>query len=411
MPQLGRLRLEDNAVEEILFGKSVFRNEATLLSEYVPPRLPRRQHEVMRLAQNFRPLLIRDGAFAVNVAIIGEAGTGKSALAKFVMEKIAQAASKKGIRILFEYFNCYTFRTKSAVLRNLLTEHFHILSRGFSDEELLSMLVKRLVSENAKLIVVLDEAPILGGEEILSMLHAPEVYGFGQSRISTVVISRPSEWRVMLSAPLSGHIHDQINMSSYNKEALLEILRYRADMAFIPGVVPEEILQMVAEIAASTRNARHGIEILYQAGKRADSDGKSQLTADMIRHAKESVYPELRYDIFYTLKSHEILTALGIARSLNSRGSTSTTIDDAYDYYRLVCEEEGFSPQLKPSFRKNATLLLNLGFMGLIVGPVEKGKRGRHGRITLYDIPASILEERLHDILSRLKKGGLDGTD
>jgi cell division control protein 6 len=403
--------LEDNAVEEILFGKSVFKNEATLLSEYVPPRLPRRQHEVKRLAQDFRPLLVRDNAFAVNIAIIGEAGTGKSALTKFVIEKITQAAAKKNMKILFEYFDCYTFRTKSAVLRNLLTEHFHILSRGFSDEELLSMLIKRLISENSKLIIALDEAPILGGEEILSMLHAPEVYGFGQSRISTVVISRPSEWRVMLSAPLSGHIHDQINMSSYSKEDLLEILRYRADMAFTAGVVPDDILQMVAEIAASTRNARHGIEMLYQAGKRADSEGKSQLTADMIRHAKENVYPELRYDLFYTLRPQEILTALGIARLLNSKGSTSATIDEAFDYYRLVCEEEGFSPQLKPSFRKNAALLLNLGFMGMIVGPVEKGKRGRQGRITLYDIPASILEERLHDILVRLRKESPSGTE
>jgi hypothetical protein len=49
--------------------------------------------------------------------------------------------------------------------------------------------------------------------------------------------------------------------------------------------------------------------------------------------------------------------------------------------------------------------------MGLIVGPVEKGKRGRHGRITLYDIPASILEERLHDILVRSKKGGLSDPE
>lgn len=403
--------MEDIAVEEILFGKSVFKNEATLLSEYVPPRLPRRQGEVMRLAQDFRPLLIREGAFAVNIAIVGEAGIGKSALAKSVMEKIVQAAAKRSVRILYEYFNCYTFRTKSAVLRNLLTEHFHILSRGFSDEELLSMLVKRLVSENAKLIIVLDEAPILGGEEILSMLHASEVYGFGQSRISTVIVSRPSEWRVMLSAPLSGHIHDQINMRSYSKEDLIEILRYRADMAFVAGVVPEEILEMVAEIASRTRNARHGIEILYQAGKKADSEGKSQLTADMIRGAKESVYPELRYDVFYTLKPHEILVALGIARLLSSKGSTSTTIDEAFDFYRIVCEEEGFSPQLKASFRKNINLLLSLGFMGLIVGPIEKGKRGRHGRITLYDIPASVLEERLHEILGRLSKGELDGSD
>jgi orc1/cdc6 family replication initiation protein len=403
--------LEDNAVEEVLFGKSVFRNEATLLSEYVPPRLPCREREIVRLAQDFRPLLIKDGAFAVDVAIIGEAGTGKSVLTKFVVERIAQAATKKNMKILFEYFNCYTFRTKSAVLRSLLTERFHVLSRGFSDEELLGMLIKRLVNENAKLVIVLDEAPILGGEEILGMLHASEVYGFGQSRISTVIVSRPSEWRVMLSAPLSGHIHDQINMGSYSRKDLIEILRYRAEMAFVSGAVPEEVLNMVAEIAASTRNARHGIEILYQAGKIADSLGKTQLTGEMIRQAKESVYPELRYDMFYTLKSHEILTALGIARLLSSKETTSTTIDEAFDYYRIVCEEEGFPPQLKPSFRKNVNLLLSLGFMGMIVGSVERGKRGRHGRITLYDIPASILEERLHEILGKVKKGGLNGSD
>ncbi|WXG43126.1 MAG: AAA family ATPase [Promethearchaeati archaeon SRVP18_Atabeyarchaeia-1] len=402
--------MEDNAVEEILFGKSVFKNEATLLSEYVPPRLPRRQSEVMRLAQDFRPLLIRDGSFAVNIAIVGDAGIGKSALAKSVMEKIVQAAAKRNVKILYEYFNCYTFRTKSAILRNLLTERFHILSRGFSDEELLSMLVKRLVSENAKLIIVLDEAPILGGGEILSMLHASEVYGFGQSRISTVIVSRPSEWRVVLSAPLSGHIHDQINMRSYSKEDLLEILRYRTDIAFVPGAIPEDILDMVAEIASQTRNARHGIEILYQSGKEADSEGKSQLTADMIRQAKESVYPELRYDVFYTLKPQEILVALSIARVLSSKGSTSTTIDEAFSSYRVICEEENFPPQFKASFRKNVNLLLSLGFMGLIVGPIEKGKRGRHGRITLYDIPASVLEERLHDILRRLKKGELSDS-
>ena len=94
--------LEDNAIEEILFGKSVFKNEATLLSEYVPPRLPRRQGEVMRLAQDFRPLLIREGSFAVNVAIVGEAGIGKSALAKSVMEKIVHAAGKRNVKILYE---------------------------------------------------------------------------------------------------------------------------------------------------------------------------------------------------------------------------------------------------------------------------------------------------------------------
>ena len=73
---------EFNYVEDAMFGKSIFKNESTLYPEYIPPELPTREEEITRLARNFRSLLGKEGSFSVNVAIVGHAGIGKTALCK-----------------------------------------------------------------------------------------------------------------------------------------------------------------------------------------------------------------------------------------------------------------------------------------------------------------------------------------
>lgn len=402
------LRETDDLVERALFGTSVFKKdgETKLFPEFVPDTLPRRENEIIMIGRDFKPLLIKEGAYAVNVAVIGGPGTGKTAMVKYLGERLVKKAKQKNdVTIYFAYYNCYTFRTKTAILRNLLTERFNITSRGFSDEELLSMLIKRLNSEQARLLLVIDEACIIGGDAILSLIHAAEVYGFGRSSISTIIISRPTEWKTMLDAQLSGHIQDQIDMKGYTKEELLEIIDYRAKLAFKPEVISSEVIDMIAEVASKTENARHGIEMLHLSGKLADYMAEKTITPEMIRKVKGDVYPELRPDVFYNLKTHELLTAMGIAKRLKRRNITATTIDEAHEYYKIACEEFNTRKHTKPTFRKHVSVLSDLGIIGMIVGPIGRGRRGRRGRITLYDIPAHVLEERSRNIIEeRIKR-------
>ncbi|MCK5588658.1 MAG: AAA family ATPase, partial [Candidatus Lokiarchaeota archaeon] len=332
-------------------------------------------------------------------AITGTAGVGKTAVARYCGKHIENAAKKKGIAIKFILYNAHTFRTKTSILRNLLTDHFNVTARGFSDEEILGMLVKRLEKDDMRLIITLDEANLLGSDEILSIIHASEVFGIGRSRISTIIICRRTEWRAILNAPLSGHIHDQINIPGYTRDELVDILTYRAQLAFNPGVISEEIIEMVAEIASQTQNARHGIEILLRAGKMADYEHNSEINAENVRRAKVGVYPELRPDVLDDLNDHELLTALGLARRLKHHGITATTINEAYKYYQIACEEKGFKAQSMSAFRKYVSHLDSVGIIGKAVGPLGRGRRGRRARITLYDLPATVLEERVLKIL------------
>jgi cell division control protein 6 len=405
IPIVGVLKLgnseNDNNIEQYLKGQSVFTNEHTLDLKYVPPKLPRRKDELARLTRDFRPLLNKEGAYSINIAIIGPAGVGKTATTKYFCEKFVAAAERRDVEILSAYYNCYTFRTVSAILRNLLTKHFGITSRGFSNYELLGMLTLRLKREAKHLLLVLDEANIIGAEDILSIIHAPEIHGFGEARISTILISRPTEFQTLLNVPLSGHINDKIQVEGYDAEALKEILDYRVNLAFKPSAISEDIVDMIVEIAAQTHNARHGIEILYHTGKIADRDGKEEITTEMVRIAKGEVYPELRPDILNDLKLHELLTALAIAKRLKHSGITATTINESYEYYCIASDEFEITPNAKPTFRRHIDLLTQMGIIGKMVVPLRRGRRGRRGRITLFDIPATILEERARKLIEQ----------
>ena len=388
-------------VEDAMFGKSIFRNESTLYPEYVPPELPTREEDIARLARNFRSLLGTEGSFSVNVAIVGHAGIGKTNLCKYTMKRFEEAANSRSINVKFLYYNCHSFRSKTAILRNVLSEHFRIQSRGFSDEEILDMLVKRLTREDIRLIIALDEANMLNSEDILSIFHAGEYFGSEQSMISTIVISRPIEWRSLLNVPLSGHIHDQIDLQGYNRNELLQILKYRAEKALYPTAYNDETLNLIADICSASRNARHGLEILYRSGKLADLKKENEIIPDYIRAAKADVYPELRRDVLEELRQHELLAALGVARKLTKQGVTSTSVDEGYESYVLTCEEYGEEIRGKSTFRSALDTLDKVGIIGKSVGPIEEGKRGRRAKITTFDIPATVLVERIENILSK----------
>ncbi|MFX0134017.1 MAG: AAA family ATPase [Candidatus Hodarchaeota archaeon] len=161
----------DNIIRRNLRSSTVFKNESSLLREFVPEMLPRREEELKRLSRDFRPLVSEEGAYSVNVALVGNAGVGKTAIARYFGERLPKAAANINRKILCLYFNCFTFRTKSSILRHIMNKNFNVLStKGFSDTELLSDLMRRLVKEKLHLVLILDEANVLGSESILEFI-------------------------------------------------------------------------------------------------------------------------------------------------------------------------------------------------------------------------------------------------
>lgn len=394
---------KEDIFEQKLYGSSLFKDETSLFRDYIPPTLPRREEELLRLARDFKPLLYKEkGAFSVNVAIIGPPGVGKTVSTKYYSQKFPGLAEKKGVNVKFAYYNCYTYRSKSGILRNLLETRFNFFSaRGFSDDELLTDLTRALEKQNDHLVLILDEALMLGTEDLLEFLHSPEAFKFGKSRISFILVSRLNEFKSMVELQESERINDIIELKGYSKDELYDILKYRVELAFYDGAVPPEVLDLIIDITSATQNARHGIEILYQAGKIAETENKEKIEPEMVRKAKGFVYPELRSDVLEELKFHELLTVLAVARMLKDEEKAMTTIDEVFSSYCIICEERKVTPRAKITYRRQIEVLKDAGLINKFVAARGSGKRGRFTRISLHDVPASVLEEKIESLLEK----------
>ncbi|MFX1282349.1 MAG: Cdc6/Cdc18 family protein [Promethearchaeota archaeon] len=392
-------------IRDAVFSSSIFKEggEKTLNQAYIPNELKFREDNIRRISQNFRPLFLSENrgieGFSTNIALTGPAGVGKTVTARYTVDHLQVMAERHHIKLYTDYKNCWTTRTKTSILRSFLRDQFGVASRGFSDEESTDILIRRLNSEQAYLILILDEVSVLPQKDIRGFIHLPEEFG-AEHRISIIMISRPTEWKVTLSSMVSQRIADVIQFQPYTLEETRKILDYRAHLAFKTTALSEDILEMVAEISDQTKNLRHGIEILYRTGRAADQQRLDELTPELIRRAKNDVFPELRADILEELKTHELFAALSIARRLHHKGITATTIEHSFKNYRIICEEWGLRPNAEAAFRNYLSTLEAIGILGKVTKGV-KGRKGVRARLTIHDVPAAVLIERIEVFLSK----------
>lgn len=392
-------------IKDALFSSSVFKEsgERTLDQSFIPDTLNFREDHIRRISQNFRELFVSKGGglegFSTNIAITGSAGIGKTVTSRYTVERLQTMAEKYRVKVYIDYKNCWTTRTKTSILRSILRDQFGVASRGFSDEESTDILIRRLNSEQAYLILILDEVSVLQQKDIRGFIHLPEEFG-SSHRISLIMISRPTEWKVALSSIVSQRIADVIHFDPYNFEETREILDYRAKLAFKSHALSDDIIDMVAEISDQTKNLRHGIETLYRSGRAADQKRIDEISPELIRRAKNDVYPEMRADILEELNTHELIAALSVARRLHHKGITATTIEHSFKNYRIICEEWNVSSNGEAAFRNYLSTLEAIGILGKVTKGV-KGRKGVRARLTIHDVPAAILIERIEVFLSK----------
>jgi cell division control protein 6 len=395
------LSISKDIIDEALFSSSIFVDETTLFHGYVPPKLPFRENEVSRIAQNFRPLFqnsTSNSGISANIGVIGSAGIGKTASVRYTIKKLVETAKSHKMNVLADYRNCLVNRTGAAIFRGILRDVFGVNIRGFGNEEAIDILIRRLNSEDAYLILILDEVTSLPENDIEAFLHMTDEFG-AHHRFFVILISRPTEWNMMLLPEISQRISDVIKFEPYKYEEVKKILDYRAELALKSTAYNDELLQMIGEISASTKNLRHGIEILHRSGRIADRAGASEIDPEMIREAKVSVYPELRPEILYDLNRDELIALLGITRFLLSKSYTAVTLQESFSVYQTVAEEYDMEKKNAEEF---TVFLDNLEMLGLIssVGSKRSKTKGQiKSRITINDVPAQILKERIENHL------------
>ncbi|MFX1275624.1 MAG: Cdc6/Cdc18 family protein [Promethearchaeota archaeon] len=392
--------MDENSFRAEFDGKSIFRQASTLDLSFVPEKLYCRDNTIKSLIYNFRRILEETDQPSINCLMIGKGGVGKTVTAKFFGKQFKNIATEKGVEVFVEIYNCINFRSKSKIIRDLLAKYTHSSGRGFSDDEALKLILTKLIRENGYMLLIIDEVHLLKSEDILAFLDIAETFGHQNAKLSILLISRQNDWMKIETERILSRLNEKIKLKPYDMEEAIKILRYRCELAFYEPI-NEELLTLIARIVVDHKNMRHGIEILRKSGLYVDKEGLDCINADIIREASNDVYPTFRGDIIDKLKDQELLTLLGIVRSLVNKEDPFTLVDDAYEEYQALCENYELEAHVKMSFRKYVRQLNDLKIIASRTVRIEDVQRGRHLEITLLDIPAKKLSELIEEILQK----------
>jgi len=390
--------------------QSVFKDEAKLDINYVPRRLPHREKEHRLLMEFFNFLLQFPERMTQRVIITGEIGTGKTALAQRFGADITLEANKRGVNFRYVHVNCREYRGKLFLILQNAVAVFrpNFPKRGYSAEEALEALMQSLDEEDAYLILALDEFDMLieqeGSEAVYKLTRLQEMRLGKPQRISLLSILRDLKSTERLDASTRSTLQrNVISLERYPKDQLVDILNDRVAMAFEPSTVPEDVVDLVAELAVSeSGNARFAIELLWRAGKYADAEGTGQVESECVRKAVSSITPTLRRSELASLGFHEKLFLLGAARFFKVNQSAYASLSEIEEVYAVVCEEFDEQPLSHIQLWKYVQLLSAMGIVRAEV--TGAGIRGRSTRISLSSVSASDLEKELIAVVEQKER-------
>ncbi len=387
--------------------RSVFKDETRLDINYVPQRLPHREPKLRLLMEFFSFALHSPEKMAQRVVIVGDVGTGKTALSQRFGANITSEANRRGIDLRYVHVNCRDYHGSFFLILQHVISIFHpnFPRRGYSAEEILNSFAQILDEGHIHVILALDELESLidreGSEAIYKLTRLQEARQNKPQRLSLIGILRELRTINQLDASTKSTLQSNvINLEKYSKQQLVDILNDRVSLAFKPLAIAEDTVNLIAELAFSeTGNARFGIELLWRAGKYADAEDLDVISPESVRKAVSSIIPALRKSDLFTLGLHEKLFLLGIARTFKKNEKAYVVFTEAERSYAVVCEEFDTEPKSHTQLWK---YLRSLSALGIVKTEVLTGpSRGRSTGIYLPRIPADELEKELKSLLEK----------
>jgi cell division control protein 6 len=353
---------------------SVFTDRETLLHDYVPAKLPHRERELRKLRHYFEPL-IRGEAASVKVHLVGGVGAGKTLMCRKVGGIVAR---ESGGRVKFAYVNlAYAHRPYHA-MAEIHRQVLGVPAAGLSPEEMLKGILDYLVEEDLYLVAALDEvdAYVAEGRSLKILYMLPRAYELepkAAGRVSIIYASRSLNWLKKLDDATLDTIGrtSAIQLEAYSLEQVRDIVAYRAELAFRPGALGEDLIDFVAQISMPYGGVRYALEILLEAGTLADYEGSKSVKASHVRTAHASIPKGANGALCpEELSLHKQALLKAIYDALGAYGSAYLPIEEAYSLYKVACEQLNIESEEEEKVRAHIKDLSSEGYIMLRSGAI-----------------------------------------
>jgi len=394
------LRLDSiDSILERISRSRVFNSKDVLRPDYIPETLPHREREIERVALVLGTSL--QGVRPSNLFIYGLTGTGKTAVTKYVLRRLGEKGSEKGIRIYWVYVNTRVDNTSYRVLSKIGEElGAKIPFTGLSTAEVYRRVMGVIDSRPSIVVTVMDEVDYMvkrEGDEILYRLTRANEE-LVRAKVSIIGITNDVKFVDMLDPRVRSSLgEEEVVFPPYNAEQLRDILKQRANIAFREGTVSEEVIALCAALAAREHgDARRALDLLRVAGEIADREGSDRVTEDHVYRARSEIERDRASEIIATLPMHSKLILYSLIK-LSEDGREPTT-GELYLAYREEARRYGLEPVTQ---RRASDIVSELDMVGIISAVmVNRGRYGKTRVIKLQVSPEVVLEALRHDGIS-----------
>jgi cell division control protein 6 len=443
--------------DDLLSGEPIFENKEVLRPSYTPQNLPHRNDQINQMATILVSAL--RGDTPSNILIYGKTGTGKTASAKFVSQELESTSKRYDVPCEVEYINCEVTDTQYRVLAQLANK-FIEKNRATIDDRLERMRTLRsdavddpsvlhgteftdvtaiddridtltddldgmeevpmtgwptdrvysaffdAVDHHERVVVImLDEVDKLvekSGDDTLYNLSRMNSE-LENARISIMGISNDLKFTDFLDPRVKSSLgEEEIVFPPYDANQLRDILQHRAEVAFKPDALTEDVIPLCAAFAAQEHgDARRALDLLRTAGELAERSQANRVEESHVRQAQDKIELDRVVEVVRTLPTQSKIVLFSITL-LEKNGVDAINTGEVFNIYKRLCEEIDADVLTQ---RRVTDLISELDMLGIVNAVVvSKGRYGRTKEISL-SVP---IEETEAVLLSDSRLGDID---
>ncbi len=386
----------EKVFQDFLSGPRIFANRDALRPDFVPNRFPHREEQLRRVAGIIAPIIA--GQRGSNLFVYGQTGTGKTAIVRFVLERLEERVRIEGRKASTCYVNCRVAGTEYRVLAALgRSLGVDVPFTGLATAEVLSRFRVTLESQKRFLVAALDEVDSLvkahGDVFLYQLTRLNESLRSG--RLSIVGISNDLRFKERLDPRvLSSLSEEEIVFRPYTAPEIRDILSDRANLAFVDGALDGSALSLcAAEAAGEHGDARRALDLLRVAGEVAEREGDHVVCDVHVRKAQRKIEEDRISSVLSSMPLHSkfVLWASFLVSRARPEGAVT---GDVYGIYAELCKHSGVEPLTQ---RRVSSLINELDLLGLVSARlVNLGRYGRTKKVSL-GVSLTFLAEIYHD--------------